>query len=227
MTGRRVPNQILRLDEFPSYKGGRTCFSGHYIFEFLPEHPLANGWGWVAQHRLIGEDLVGRPLRQSEDPAIRECVHHIDEDKTNNAPTNLRVMTFSDHRSLHTKQLNSRKRGILTTEMVQEALRDRTIKQAAASLHVHSQTLRNLFPELIDPRKRASPHRIEDLETAQLIRPFAASNAHSLEDCARATNIGQITIVKACRHHGIDWVHKKRPGRPPKASRNQPTARAS
>lgn len=52
-------------------------------------------------HSVIMEALIGRPLAEGE------CVHHIDENKHNNDPRNLRLMTRSTHTHLHrTKELN-------------------------------------------------------------------------------------------------------------------------
>src|SRR5580700_9750223 len=95
------PSGLQRLNEFRSYKGGDTCVHGNYVWEFLPGHPLQNDWGWVAQHRLVAEDKIGRPLIQSPDPKIAEIAHHKDECKTNNAPSNIEVMTRSDHQRHH------------------------------------------------------------------------------------------------------------------------------
>lgn len=55
---RLVPNKMHQHNVLPSYKGGDTCIVNGYVFEFLPTHWLANGWGWVAQHRIAGEDIV-------------------------------------------------------------------------------------------------------------------------------------------------------------------------
>ncbi|MHC5826571.1 MAG: hypothetical protein ACYT04_64580, partial [Nostoc sp.] len=48
---------------FPSYKGGHTTTYGGYVWEICPGHRLSNHWGFVAQHRLVAEDLLGRPLQ--------------------------------------------------------------------------------------------------------------------------------------------------------------------
>lgn len=215
---RKVANRIDRLDEFPPYRGGRTCVVGGYVFEFSPDHPLANGWGWVALHRLVAEDIVGRPLRRSKNPNVAECVHHKDECRTNNDPANLEVMTLTAHRVMHAKEHAHRLLAKITESQVRKALHGRTIKEAAALLHVHTQTLRNRFAALIAPRKRASPHRIDSKETAALIRPYASSDQYSLDDAFRTLRIAPDTIVRACRYHGIPWVHKRRPGRPPKTT---------
>lgn len=49
-------------------------------------------------HRIVAEICLGRPLQDFE------AVHHIDGDKTNNAPWNLLVMDKKEHVSMHRKK---------------------------------------------------------------------------------------------------------------------------
>ncbi len=51
--------------------------------------------GRVKEHILIMEDLIGRRLEDGE------VVHHIDWNKLNNLPSNLRLMTKEEHHKLH------------------------------------------------------------------------------------------------------------------------------
>jgi hypothetical protein len=209
--------QLPRFDEFPSYKGGHTMLYGGYVYEFCPGHHLQNAWGWVAQHRLIGEDIAGRRLIQSDDPNIRECVHHIDDCRTNNTLQNLQIMTFSAHRAHHTKNMNHRRIAWLTDELVSEALVGRTIKHAAEYLGVDHNTLRNRFSEVLAPRKRRSPHRnFDDPRLVKQARKYAKDSKVSLKEACRLIGCSPVTLLKACRRHRIRWVHKQRPGRPPK-----------
>lgn len=46
-------------------------------------------------HRVVMEQVLGRKLLKGE------IVHHIDGDKWNNSPENLKVMTQSEHIKLH------------------------------------------------------------------------------------------------------------------------------
>ena len=47
------------------------------------------------EHRVVAEQILGRPLNSDE------VVHHIDGNVRNNDPSNLRVMTQSEHIKLH------------------------------------------------------------------------------------------------------------------------------
>lgn len=46
-------------------------------------------------HRVVAEEVLGRPLQKGE------IVHHRDGNKWNNSPSNLEVMTQSEHCRLH------------------------------------------------------------------------------------------------------------------------------
>lgn len=50
------------------------------------------------EHRVIGEKIAGRKL------SSKEHVHHKDEDKHNNDPLNLEVMTAKEHLSHHARK---------------------------------------------------------------------------------------------------------------------------
>jgi hypothetical protein len=57
-----------------------------------PDHPQCNSNGYVREHRLVAESLLGRTLLQGE------VVHHIDDDPANNSPENLQVFpSNADH----------------------------------------------------------------------------------------------------------------------------------
>jgi hypothetical protein len=68
----------------PSYKQGRTLLKGYWQVR-LPSHPQATKHGYVAEHRLVMESMIGRRLKRSE------VVHHKDGDTQNNAPDNLQL----------------------------------------------------------------------------------------------------------------------------------------
>lgn len=213
------------FDEFPSYKGGCTRVYGGYVWEFCPGHRLQNQWGWVAQHRLVAEDMIGRPLIQSDDESIAEVVHHKDECRSNNDPSNLQVMTHRAHRAHHARQLAIARRSRLTEDKVRVALEGRTIKQAAEHLRINHQTIRNRFPHLIEHLKRKSPSDLEDPELIAEVRRLAADKHVSRHDAVKVLKIGPQTLTKICETNGIDWRKKTREGNIRRHYRGRPTPR--
>jgi hypothetical protein len=81
----------------PNWKGGRTRGGeqGRYVLIHRPDHPAASSIGYVLEHRLVMETVVGRHLLPSE------IVHHLNGDTTDNRPENLEVMTQAEHARLH------------------------------------------------------------------------------------------------------------------------------
>lgn len=212
MVGKKGVN---RLNEFPSCRGGDTLVTPQgYVMEFAPAHVDANSWGWVAQHRLVGEDLVGRPLRVSKDPKVQECVHHLDHDPLNNDVLNLQVLTTSEHRALHSRAMAAARLAKITGEQVTAALQGRTIAQAARHLGVDKQTLRNRYPERIAHRQRASPNNYRDPALAERIRAYAVDPTKSWKQCYQELHLSPATLSKAAKHHKIVWTDVPRPGRP-------------
>lgn len=54
------------------------------------------------EHILVAEKALGRPLKSfGKGHPDSEVVHHIDGDKTNNAPSNLLICTHRYHTELH------------------------------------------------------------------------------------------------------------------------------
>jgi len=59
------------------------------------------------EHRRVMKEKLDRPLKPSED------VHHIDEDKSNNAPSNLEVVDHAEHTREHKTKPESEKKAAL------------------------------------------------------------------------------------------------------------------
>jgi len=79
----------------PNWKGGVNKNAGGYYLKYAPGHPTANCQGYVPLHRLILEEKIGRFLSRYE------IAHHIDFDKSNNAPDNLTPMALGEHLHYH------------------------------------------------------------------------------------------------------------------------------
>ena len=90
---KRTSRSHLAGSSNPSWRGGRFIDQG-YIKVYAPDHPRSNG-NYIHEHILVAEETLGRSLLPEE------CVHHLDHDKKNNSPDNLRVMTRSEHAKFH------------------------------------------------------------------------------------------------------------------------------
>ena len=78
-----------------NWRGGRRVHTEGYILIKNPDHPRADSQGYVPEHVLVAENILGRPLERNE------VAHHINRKKDDNRPENLQVMNVTDHRTLH------------------------------------------------------------------------------------------------------------------------------
>lgn len=90
----------------PCWRGGRILLKG-YWFIYNPSHPHAWNKKYVAEHRLVMEEKLGRYLKQGE------VVHHINHIRTDNRPENLELVTKSQHSAHHSGKENNPMYGII------------------------------------------------------------------------------------------------------------------
>ncbi len=75
----------------PFWSGGKykDKLNG-YVLIYAPGHPFANKKGYVREHRLVMEKLMGRYL------AKNEIVHHINKRKDDNRVENLELIILGE-----------------------------------------------------------------------------------------------------------------------------------
>lgn len=78
-----------------------------YMCVYFPDHPCSNKEGYIMEHVLVAEALLGRHLNDNE------CVHHINRKRDDNRKENLKVMTKSQHMSFHLKERWAKKKGLI------------------------------------------------------------------------------------------------------------------
>lgn len=131
-------NLNTKLDKSPSWKGGRTLTRGGYVLVKAPEHPKATNAGYVLEHVLVMEEHLGRCLNYiSKGHRQNEIVHHVNGQKQDNRIENLRLMTSSEHMTLHNLERGAFLVRRLDTNQVYES-----VKEAADSVGLSHHTIR-------------------------------------------------------------------------------------
>lgn len=83
-----------------NWHGGKTRSQG-YAMTLNKSHPSARMGGYVPDHILVIESVIGRHLENGE------IVHHVNGDKTDNTPSNLRIVTRAEHVRIHKPRLKT------------------------------------------------------------------------------------------------------------------------
>lgn len=114
--GEKHKGKVLSADTKMKISQSRKCAGiGHkkkrpdgYIAIYFPDHPKSTKDGYIMEHDLIMECLIGRYLRDDE------VVHHKNKIRDDNRKENLQLMTFSEHARLHMIERYSKKKGGMT-----------------------------------------------------------------------------------------------------------------
>lgn len=77
-----------------NWKGGRITTDGGYVKIRRPEHPRANSVGYVREHVVIAERVLGKALPDKAE------VHHVNGDGTDNRNQNLVICQNNEYHKL-------------------------------------------------------------------------------------------------------------------------------
>jgi len=82
-------------ENHPNWKGGRRKDKRGYAYILKPSHPFSMYGGYILEHRLIMEQMLGRYLTS------KEFVHHMNGIKDDNRRENLKLIV--SHKNWHPK----------------------------------------------------------------------------------------------------------------------------
>lgn len=104
--GSNNPNYGNRGENSKLFKGERIKNTKGYIVTYIPEHPLSDNRGRILEHRYIAEKFLATKEQLININGVFVLnpdldVHHIDENKTNNTPSNLMILTRQEHANIH------------------------------------------------------------------------------------------------------------------------------
>lgn len=104
--GEQNPNFGNRGSKNPIWKSDVRISNYGYRLVRMPEHPFADCDGFVREHRIVAERYLLDETNSIEIGGQRYLspeyeVHHKDRNRLNNDPSNLQVLTKSEHTKLH------------------------------------------------------------------------------------------------------------------------------
>ena len=90
-----VLRALRRLGIERRQPSGRKVGPGGYVYIRFPSHPFATSGGYVREHRLVMEKMIGRYLKSGE------VVHHKNGNRADNRPANLELHSSNSEHHRH------------------------------------------------------------------------------------------------------------------------------
>lgn len=101
--------EYQKRENHPQWNGGRKITTDGSIAILNHSHPHTTQDGYVLEHRLVMEKIIGRFLKPEE------VVHHINKNRQDNHPENLILFKNNGEHCKHHKKLRDQEKSNLST----------------------------------------------------------------------------------------------------------------
>lgn len=178
--------------------------NNNYKEIYMPNHPNARSNGTIFEHRLNAEKIIGRSLLPTE------VVHHIDENRNNNALNNLMVFkTNEDHTRFHkTGKLQALEDGTYISPISQHKIfqciqcnKTYHLKNKWKSKKFCCLECKKLYKE-IGIKKDYCNERVSKDTLNMLIHQYPFTTI------AKMFNVTDNAVRKWCKNYGLSWKRK-------------------
>ena len=88
-------SEARKREKASNWNGGVKKSKAGYCLVLMPEHPRADGNGYVMEHIVVWEQETGVPVPRNC------CIHHLNGNKSDNRIQNLCMMQHTAHTVFH------------------------------------------------------------------------------------------------------------------------------
>lgn len=145
-----------------------------YLYVYQPTHPMANKAGKVYVHRYVAQTFYGIVLTSDL------VVHHKDENKLNNEPSNLEIMTYEEHGRHH-----------------HEAVREERLCSFCGEIYLTSESSNQRFCSQVCAKLDSRRFEITKESLQSLI------DTYPVYVVGRLLGVSDVAIHKRCRRLGV------------------------
>ena len=162
----------------------------NYVELYMPTHHLARDNGYVYEHYLVAEKMLGRELKKGE------TVHHKDRNRSNNDPSNLMVFkTNADHSRFHKTNI-----AILEGDVYVSPKQYNKCPNCGKIISNTAKTCKKCYKRKIKRIQQSKRPPKEELEKLIYITPFTT--------LGKKYGVSDNAVRKWCKYYNLPYKKK-------------------
>lgn len=162
----------------------------NYVELYMPTHHLARDNGYVYEHYLVAEKMLGRELKKGE------TVHHKDRNRSNNDPSNLMVFkTNADHSRFHKTNI-----AILEEDVYVSPKQYNKCPNCGKIISNTAKTCKKCYKRKIKRIQQSKRPPKEELEKLIYITPFTT--------LGKKYGVSDNAVRKWCKYYNLPYKKK-------------------